>query len=337
MTSRDPHRNESVRLASPSPSGEPAGADIRLDALYVYPIKSCGAIRVKRARVAERGIQHDRRWMLVDPEGVFLSQRDHPRMALIRPRLTDRGLEVRAPDMEPLVIPTQEDSDASSAAFPSRERSARPRRPVRIWKDRCDAVDQGDEAARWFSAFLHLRCRLVRQVEDAHRPVPPDFDSGSGRTQVSFADAFPFLLTSMSSLRDLNHRIGAGAEGEAPAVPSGVPMSRFRPNLVVSGAPAWAEDRWRRLRMGALDFAVVKPCARCVVTTVDQATGATGEEGGEPLRTLGRFRRREGGVMFGQNLVHLGQGVIEEGVRVEVLDEVLETDAQPGRGERTHP
>jgi uncharacterized protein len=226
--------------------------------------------------------------MLVDREGTFLSQRKLPRMALIEPRPQGDGLRVTAPGMEPLVV-----------AAPGGGR-----RPVGIWKDRCDALDAGTEAARWFSGFLGVDCSLVRQADDEARLVDADFTGGVENPHVSFVDGFPLLLTSTESLADLNRRMART-----------VPMDRFRPNVVVSGAPAWAEDRWRQVRIGSVAFAVVKPCARCAITTVDQATG---EKGSEPLRTLGTFRRGDGGVLFGQNLVHRARGTLEVGDPVVV-------------------
>lgn len=243
--------------------------------------------------------------MLVDAGGTFLSQRKLPRMALVEPRVVGDGLEVQAPGMEPLRV------DAA-VADEAGEDPTRGGLEVEVWGDRCRAVSAGSEAARWFSSFLGVECALVRQADDAERPVDPEYAGGREDTQVSFADGFPFLLATTASVSDLNVRIEAetGRWG-------GVGVERFRPNLVVSGSGPWEEDGWARIRIGAVEFAVVKPCARCVVTTVDPATG---EQGKEPLRTLATFRKRHGKVFFGQNLVHLGAGALRVGDPVEVLE-----------------
>jgi uncharacterized protein len=270
---------------------------MHLESIHLYPVKSCRGTTLDGASLDARGLRHDRRWMLVDDEGTFLSQRTLPRMALIEPRLAGSGLQVTAPGMPPLDVP-----DAASAST----------REVEVWGDRCAAVDAGPEAAEWFSTFMDVSCSLVRQTEDADRPVDPDYSGEREEAQVSFADGFPFLLATTASVSDLNARIEAetGRWG-------GMEIERFRPNLVVGGAEPWEEDGWARLRIGAVEFAVVKPCARCVVITVDPATG---EKGKDPLRTLATFRKRDGKVFFGQNLVHLGTGALRVGDPVEVLE-----------------
>jgi uncharacterized protein len=254
---------------------------MRLEAIFLYPIKSCRGTPLQRGDIGRRGIRGDRRWMVADPEGALISQRDHPRMALIEPRFEEEALLVSAPGTEPLRLDLQAGGSAME---------------VEIWGHRCAAVDQGDEAAEWFGAFLRAPVRLVRQEDDAVRPVDPAF-ARSPLDRVSFADGYPFLLTGTTSLDELNTRL-----------PEPIPMNRFRPNLVVSGARAFEEDQWTRIRIGQVDFHVVKPCARCVVTTVDQATASRGKE---PLRTLAQFRRHVpggkvddgGSVYFGQNLI----------------------------------
>ena len=176
---------------------------------------------------------------------------------------------------------------------------------VSVWSDRCVAIDEGPDAAEWLSAFLDVRCRLVRFPNDATRRVDPEY--GGPNDQVGFADGFSFLLTSCASLDDLNRRLAAP-----------LPMNRFRPNIVVNGGNAFQEDRWRRIRIDDITFAVVKPCARCVTTTVDQKTGDASRE---PLRTLATFRNVPGrGVMFGQNLIHDRSGELHVGAEVAVLE-----------------
>ena len=264
---------------------------LRVDGLYCYPVKSCGGTSLATATVGPRGIIGDRQWMVVDETGEFVTQRELHRMALVSPRLLDDGLlELSAPGMPPFTVTPAVRHD---------------RVDVSIWSDRCAAIDEGQKAAQWLSAFLEVRCRLVRFPEDATRRVDPEY--ASPNDQVGFADGFSFLLTSCASLDDLNHRL------EAP-----LPMNRFRPNIVVSGGDAFQEDRWKRIRIDDIAFAVVKPCARCVTTTVDQKTG---EASREPLRTLATFRNVPGrGVMFGQNLIHDQTGVLHVGAEIVVLE-----------------
>ena len=264
---------------------------LRVDGLYRYPVKSCGGTSLPSATVGPRGIVGDRQWMVVDDTGEFLTQREHHRMSLVRPHLTDDGLlELNAPGMPPLTVTPAIRHD---------------RVDVSIWNDRCVAIDEGPTVAEWLSAFLDVRCRLVRFPDDATRRVDPEY--AGPNDQVGFADGFSFLLASCASLDDLNHRLA-----------SPLPMNRFRPNIVVSGGEAFQEDRWKRIRIDAIAFAVVKPCARCVTTTVDQQTG---EASREPLRTLATFRNVPGrGVMFGQNLIHDQSGVLHVGAEVTVIE-----------------
>ena len=264
---------------------------LRVEGLYCYPVKSCAGTSLGTATVGPRGIVGDRQWMVVDETGEFVTQREHHRLALVSPRLLDEGLlELSAPGMPLLTVTPAVRQD---------------RVDVSIWSDRCAAIDEGESAAEWLSAFLEMRCRLVRFPEDVTRRVDPEY--AGPNDQVGFADGFSFLLTSCASLDDLNQRLAAP-----------LPMNRFRPNIVVSGGNPFQEDRWKRIRIDDIAFAVVKPCARCVTTTVDQQTG---EASREPLRTLATFRNVPGrGVMFGQNLIHDQSGVLHVGAEVAVLE-----------------
>jgi uncharacterized protein YcbX len=264
---------------------------LRVSELNVYPVKGCRGSSLREARVGARGIVGDRSYMLVDDDGSFITQRSHPRMALIEPRFAESSLSLAAPGRDTLSIPVLAHAE---------------HRMVTVWRDSCQAVDQGDAAAEWATSFLGTHCRLVRMAEDFVRLVDREY-AVSERDEVGFADGYPFLLTTEESLADLNARM---------ATP--LPMNRFRPSIVISGAEPFAEDRWRRVRIGAITFAVVKPCARCVVTTTDQSTA---ERGREPLRTLATYRKVQGrGVMFGQNLIHGSTGVIRVGDAVELID-----------------
>jgi uncharacterized protein YcbX len=262
---------------------------MKLSALNVYPVKSAATVALSAARVEARGFAGDRRWMVVDEKRSFLSQRTHPRLALVKVETDVRGLHLRAPGVAPLAVAT-----------PGRD--AGPVH-VRVWHDVCAALPAGDEAARWISGVLGCPAELVYMPESSHRTVDAPAAAGS---EVGFADAFPFLLISEASLADLNERL---------VQPT--PMNRFRPNLVVRGCSAYAEDGWCRLLMGGIVFEVVKPCSRCATTTVDQETG---ERGAEPLATLAVYRRAGNGVVFGQNLVHRGTGWLRVGDDVVVLE-----------------
>jgi len=261
----------------------------RVRGLYHYPIKSCRGTSLEVAVVGPRGIVADRQWMVVDSAGHFLTQRELPRLALIEPSLRNGLLEISAPDVPTLSVPV---GDAGE------------RVEVVVWRDRCVAVDHGPEAAAWFSRVLGTPCRLVRIADDEVRRADREFASPTD--QVGFADGFSFLLTSRASLDELNRRL------EIP-----LPMNRFRPNIVIDGIEPFEEDGWKRVRIDGITFEVAKPCARCVTTTVDQHTA---ERSNEPLRTLATFRKRTGGVMFGQNLIHDRTGVLRVGADVEILE-----------------
>ncbi|MBD1805401.1 MOSC domain-containing protein [Microcoleus sp. FACHB-SPT15] len=263
-------------------------AQIKLSGIYIYPIKSARGISLETAQVENRGFQYDRRWMLVDETGKFMTQRKFPRMALIGVRLEGNQLIVEAPNHGSIAIPTSLDS--GDTIF------------VQVWNDVCEAISLTAEVNQWFSEFLGTSCQLVFMPERSHRLVSSHYSMQN--ELVSFADAFPFLLTSEASLQDLNERL------DEP-----VPMNRFRPNLVVSGCEAFAEDTWRQIRIGSILFHVVKGCDRCVVTTIDQTQGIRGKE---PLVTLAKYRLWDRKVWFGQNLVPSQLGTLEVGDSVEI-------------------
>jgi uncharacterized protein YcbX len=245
---------------------------------------------VQSALVERRGIQFDRRWMIVDASGVFLSQRGFPRLALISTHLGSDSLRVNAPGMNTLTLSLQ-----PSGADPI---------CVNVWDDAVDAISTGDEAQKWFSTYLDKPSRLVFMPENSIRRVERDYDIH--KDIVSFADGYPLLLMSQTSLDDLNAKL---------LTP--VPMNRFRPNVVLKGSDAFAEDRWKKIRIGTMLFYVVKPCSRCITTTVDQETGIQEKE---PLATLSRYRKVDGNVLFGQNLIPESIGTINVGDRVEIVE-----------------
>lgn len=275
----------------------------RLESLHVYPIKGAAGLNPAAWEVDARGFRYDRRWMVVQPSGEFLTQRELPELALIRPRIEPPHLVISAPGMVELRLPL-----APLGGRPLR---------VRVWNDRVGALLTDPSADRWFTEYLGLPTGLAWLPEDADRPADPVYAPPTA--QVSFADAFPFLVIGQASLDDLNARL---------AEP--LPMNRFRPNLVVTGAEPFAEDGWRRIRIGELGFDVVKPCARCVVTTTDQLTGRRGQE---PLRTLATYRRIDGKVMFGQNALHDRAGRLARHDSVTILDAVADPRAAVPGGE----
>lgn len=267
---------------------------MRISDIRIYPVKGLRGHSVPAATVEPWGLAGDRRYMVVDEAGRFLTQRQWPRMAAVEARLAGDGLELSAANAGRVGIPQPGDAAETVA--------------VTVWKDRVTARDAGAEAAAWLSAALATRCRLVFMADPATaRPVDPDF--ADPRDRVTFADGFPLLVTNDASLADLNARLA-----------SPVGMDRFRTNIAVQGAEPWAEDGWAELHAGAVRFAGTKDCARCAVTTVDQDTGVRSDDT-EPLRTLARFRRKAGGrIIFGQNLIPRGLGRIAVGDAVRVAD-----------------
>lgn len=259
---------------------------MHIAALHLYPLKGAAGISVREWRIGALGLEADRRWMLVGREGRFLSQRQFPGMALLQPGIQDGLLQMDAPGRATLHLPLHPEGGEAAE--------------VEIWEDRVGAIAPDPEADRWFSDVLETPCRAVFLPDQARRPVDPEYAAGH---LVSFADGFPVLVATTASLEELNRRL--------PPSLTPIPMTRFRPNLVVGGVPgAHAEDGWRRLRSGDVEIRLVKPCARCAVTTVDPATGRFA--GPEPLRALADYRQREGKVFFGEN------GVVERGGTLRV-------------------
>ena len=261
---------------------------MHLSGLFIYPIKSCAGIALSESAVDAFGLQYDRRWMVTTPRGQFLTQREVPVLASVRVTIAPPHLRITAPGMPELI--------AALAPMGGRPVS------TMIWADQLSVVAPDHKADDWFSRVVGQEVVLAYMPDAVVRGVDLDYAPAGGRT--GFADGFPFLLAGEASLAELNSRMARP-----------LPMNRFRPNLVVSGSAPFAEDEWQSIRIGGIPMQVVKPCARCVVTTTDQATGR--RDGDEPLRTLATFRRQDGKVMFGQNVVHYGRGVLRVGDRVE--------------------
>jgi hypothetical protein len=260
----------------------------RVAALWVYPVKSLGGVRVAAAAVGPLGLDGDRRWMLVDAAGRAVTQRELPGMARLAVAPAPGGVAVTAPGGDRLCL-----TPAAPGA---------PRRPVRLFDDVVEAAACDPAADRWFAARLGAAVRAVYLPDDVVRPVDPRY-AGPG-DRAAFSDGYPVLVAGEASLADLNARLAA--RGAAP-----VGMERFRPNVVVAGAPPYAEDGWRALEANGVALALVKPCARCVITTVDPARGAAA--GPEPLRTLAEYRRQGAKVLFAQNAVVRAGGTLREG------------------------
>lgn len=278
------------------PFGRPEVADI----IY-YPVKSFAGIRLSEGVVGTRGLLGDRGAMVTTPEGDFLTQREIPMMSQVQPRFVGDKLELH--------------HGSSQISFHIKEEESDMR--VNIWRDKgLPASDQGDEVAQFLTKLFGVPCRLVVMPDETRRPVDPVYAQYGEET--GFADGFPFLLISQGSLDDLNNRLAA--KGIAR-----LPMNRFRPNIVVKGVPAYAEDTWKRIRIGDLEMDVTKPCARCVITETDQVSGERHRL--EPLKTLASYRSnkhlgitRIQGAFFGQNLIHRGTGSLRVGESMEVLE-----------------
>jgi uncharacterized protein len=260
-----------------SPARPPAGV-VKVASIHIYPMKAGRAVDLDRSVVEPWGLAGDRRWLLADEDGRCVTQREEPSLA----RVTITYAAAGSIAVEATGRP------ARKVAPPGR---GAPMMKVTVWDSVILAAAAGPAADAWFSAYLGRPVRLVYLDDPTRRPVDPEY--GRAGDTVSFADGYPLLLTSTASLGQLNRWLTD--DGERP-----VPMTRFRPSVVVAGAPPWAEDRWRRIRIGAVSFRVAKPCGRCVVTTVDQVTGV---RGAQPLKMLGRRRNIAQALVFGQNLI----------------------------------
>ncbi len=264
-------------------------SSVTLSSLFIYPVKSLGGIALTESVVEARGLRHDRRWMVVDADGKFLTQREYPRMALIMPQITAAALRLGAPGRESLSVPLETPKTGPMT--------------VRVWRSACEAVPVGPEADVWLSDFLETQVRLVFMPDTTQRAVNSDY--GRPEDIVSFADGYPLLLLGEASLADLNTRLA-----------SPVPMNRFRPNLVVAGSLPYAEDGWKRIAIGETVFRGAKSCDRCALTTIDQATAARGVE---PMHTLAKYRITDGKVLLGQYLIPEESGMIRIGDGIKAL------------------
>jgi hypothetical protein len=243
--------------------------------LFVYPVKSAHGIERARVSLTARGLEWDRQWMIVNPRGTFLTQRSHPHMARLVPEVRDEALVLGFPGLAPLVVPLNLRGTPAN---------------VRVWDDSCVGLDAGAEAAEWVSRAIGEPLRLVRAPPEMERKANPRF-AGTTPAPIGFPDGYPILVCNEASLEDLNARL-----------PQPVPMDRFRPNVVLRGLPAWAEDRIDRVAIGAVTLKLVKPCTRCTIPSIDQRTGQPSTDPAPALKQF-RFSRELLGVMFGENAV----------------------------------
>ncbi len=266
---------------------------ITLSNLTYYPIKACRGFDITESRVERMGLADDRRMMVVTPEGNFLTQREHPRLALVTPTLSNNSLTLSAPNFDSIQFPIQKSGAPT---------------PVDIWRSKgVHAIDQGEESAGWFSDWLGVSVRLVHVDSNYKRKLNPDY-AVSAEDHTGFADGYPILIVSEASLQDLNSKLDASRP---------LPMNRFRPNIIVQNCEPFAEDTWKHIRIGDVEMALVKPCPRCVVTTIDKETL---EKSKEPLKTLATYRNQEDGAMFGMNVIPLNEGEVKVGMNVEILE-----------------
>ncbi|MEE9430587.1 MAG: MOSC N-terminal beta barrel domain-containing protein [Melioribacteraceae bacterium] len=245
-----------------------------LSEIYIYPIKSLSGISLQSSIIEKRGLQYDRRWMLVDDNNKFITQRTNPQMSSLKVEITNEGLVIshKIKSLKRLFVPFKNNNSKILAT---------------VWNDECIAKTSSIEINEWFSEALELNCKLVYMPESTERNVDPKYSKSTDI--VSFADGYPFLIIGQSSLDFLNSKL------KTP-----VPMNRFRPNFVFTGGEPHEEDKWKQFEIGSAIFKVVKPCSRCVLTTVNQDTGVKGKE---PLATLSKYRTVNNKVLFGQNLI----------------------------------
>jgi len=274
--------------------------------LCIYPLKSCQGIELPQVKVNTQGFEQDRAMMLVSSSGKFITQRQFPQLAQVKVECADQNLTLSTSDnaLPPLIFAPTLSGEMIE---------------VEIWQDRIYAIDQGDLVAQWFHQLLNLDstkyCRLVKQSPEYIRPLDTKYPQDI-RNSLSFADNYPVMLTATASLDELNERIVEIHQQQYQAIP----MNRFRPNIVLETIEPFVEDTWNTIQIGEVEFTVVKPCSRCIITTIDQHQGERNKLK-EPLNTLGTFRQlSEQGVMFGENMIPLNEGIIKVGDRLRVIE-----------------
>ena len=266
---------------------------LKLSEIYIYPVKSLGGIRLDFANTTSRGLENDRRFMLVDENGRFLSQREHPQLAIFQTEIEGKFLKItHKKTKQNLTINLSPPSQPSLLS-------------VTIWDDNTTAVESSSEASAWFTKILEIPVRLVYMPEESHRKTDTQY-SLTGEEITSFSDGYPILIIGQSSLDDLNNRL------ENP-----VNINRFRPNFVFTHGEPFEEDNWHEFTVGNIRFFGVKPCARCIMTTIDQETGEKKDR--EPLLTLNKYRKAGNKILFGQNVLISQLGTVSVGEDVTVI------------------
>lgn len=266
---------------------------LQLSEIWIYPVKSLAGIRLQESKVTQRGLEFDRRWMLVDENGVFISQREYPELALFHPKIEESFMRISHADVS-----------KGSVRFSLSQKNHNLPFDVKVWEDKVIAVEVDAEISAWFSGILGVSVRLVFMPEDSCRQVDSDY-AVSPDDITSFSDGFPYLIIGQSSLDDLNSRL---------VVP--VSMKRFRPNLVFTGGIAYEEESWKEFTIGRLLFYGVKNCGRCIITTIDPEKGKF--SGKDPLLTLAKYKMRGNKVIFGQNGISQQEGYVKIGTLVNV-------------------
>jgi uncharacterized protein len=263
---------------------------MQISQLFIYPVKSLGGIAKQSVEITSTGFKHDRRWMLVDESNLFLTQRTHPQMALLQTAETENGIAVfhKQNSQEPIIIPFGNEYKEKIK--------------VTVWDDVCAAVEVSKNLNEWFSDILHINCKLVYMPDDTKRLVDKRYAANDEVT--SFSDGYPILMIGQSALDNLNSKLTEA-----------LPMERFRPNIVFTGGHAHIEDEMAAFTIGEINFLGVKPCARCVITTINQQTAQGGKE---PLKTLSTYRQKNNKIYFGQNVLQQQNGIIKVGNEIKI-------------------
>ena len=263
--------------------------NIAVSGLSIYPVKSCREIKLNSATVGPFGLENDRRWMVVDEKGFMITQRKVAEMCLINVELTDEGIILKNSSMNKIFVSTPIINQKVI---------------VKVWADECQAYDAGDAAAEWLSTALSQQCRLVYFPYDEFRQV--DLVYANQGEKTAFSDGFPLLLISQASLDDLNSRLTTS-----------ITMARFRPNIVISGCQPFAEDSWKKIRIGSMTLRIVKACSRCIIPNINIETAKREDE---PIKTLATYRKRDRKIFFGQNVIADDLGKLDVGMEVEIIE-----------------
>jgi hypothetical protein len=272
---------------------------LQLSEIWIYPIKSLGGISLTKALLTDRGLQYDRRWMLVTENGIFISQREYPKLALFKTEISDGFLEVTF----------KENNEKIKFELKTKFDSSQNKIQVSVWDDVVKAIEVSQEVSIWFTKQLGVKVFLVFMPDDSHRKVDSNY-AITGNEVTSFSDGYPFLIIGQSSLDNLNSKLTEK-----------VKMNRFRPNFVFKNGNAFEEEKWREFQIGNISFVGLKPCFRCIVTTIDQENGII--SGNEPLKTLASYRSFNNKVLFGQNVIATNLGSISIGDKIKINSRIL--------------